>query len=164
MNYEILPAGQDDLEAIRLLIKQAFGRVSERLGLELPVTKRTLQDMQELAKTQQFFCCWDNTAQGRILAACGAGESTEEGGLVRSLCVDAGYLRQGLAKKMMAHVESYLVSEHPEKHRRLYLFTGKDDPNTIPLYTKLGYTIYKETKPAPGVDFVWMEKTGSTIV
>lgn len=158
MSYKILPAGSEDLDAIRLLIKQAFGRVAARLGVELPVTKRTLQDMQELAKTQQFFCCWDNTDEGLILAACVAGESTVEGGLVRSLCVDEKYLGRGLAKKMMAHVESYLVEEHPEKHERLYLFTGKDDPNTIPLYTKLGYSIYKESKPAPGVDFVWMEK------
>lgn len=149
----IRPAGQSDLEPALGVQHRAFGRVARSYGLDpsaLEPVRETCADLEAQHETgTRFFVA--EAPDGRIA---GAVRATDSGGrvLVGRLVVDDGWLRRGIATRLMDTVES--AFEPPVVFE---LFTGADAEAPLALYRARGYRDVRVDDSGP-VTLVWLEK------
>ncbi len=153
---QIREAVSGDLPCILGVQREAFGRVATTLGIDpgdLPPLRETLGDLVSLFEHGTRFLV-ATTPDGTIV---GSVRSDSSHGVVEvgRLVVADGWLRQGIATRLMNRLEATF----PEAVS-FQLFTGEQATDSLALYEKLGYTVSHNEDVGPVV-LVWLAKPGS---
>lgn len=125
-------AEEDDLPEILALQKRAFMEVARLLGrYDLPPLTQTLEETRKEAADNIILKYVSNgriagTVRGRML---GNGNC-----LAGKLSVDPRLQGKGIGRKLMSALESYFPD-----CKAYELFTSPETPNTVHLYSSLGY-------------------------
>lgn len=151
----IRTASRSELGLVRGVQQRAFGRVAREFGLDhdqLPPLRETVEELEKFHDDgMRFFVAV--SPEGTVIGSVRAEEHNhciEIGRLV----VDDGWLRRGVATRLMAAAEEAF----PEA-TRFELFTGAQAHDPLALYDKIGYTVFRTMHDGP-VELVWLEKQG----
>jgi ribosomal protein S18 acetylase RimI-like enzyme len=89
----------------------------------------------------------------------GTVRSRREGDTVHvcRLAVDPGFRRRGIARRLLAELESRALAGKPAP-ARFALFTAEVDSGAVALYEGCGYRIIRTERPDAGPALVHMEK------
>lgn len=140
-----------DLHAVLSLQKAAFMEVAKQMdNYGIPPLLQTIQDVRNDFDTCIIlkYTSSENQLVGSIRGNVYGGNSCHIGKLV----VHPDFQNQGVGKALMYEIEKYFTS-----CRKFTLFTGEETPNTLYLYTKVGYhVVYK--KKIDGINLIYMEK------
>lgn len=142
---------EHDLQAVLSLQKAAFMEVAKRMNnYDIPPLLQTIQDVRA-----DFDACIilkytssENQLIGSIRGNVYDGNSCHIGKLI----VHPDFQNQGIGKALMYEIEKYFTS-----CMKFTLFTGEETPNTLYLYTKVGYRVVYRKK-IDGINLIHMEK------
>lgn len=146
-------ATRADLPDVLRVQRAGFRRVARALQIpveELPPLRETLDDLEALSENGFTFFAAD--AAGRIVGT--VRSETRPDGVVEvgRLAVDDGYLRRGVATRLMRGLEAH----YPDAGR-FELFTGAEAAEPIALYRGLGYRLFRDEEHG-SVRLVWLMK------
>lgn len=146
-------AAREDLAEILRLQKLAFTEVAEASGdMKISPMVQTLADLEvEHGKRVVFKYVLDSKIVGSVRGHVDDAGTCHIGRLV----VDPAYQRRGIGSRLMDRIE-----EHFAGCRRIEIFTGRVTPNTIRMYEKRGYRIFRTEALSFG-EMVFMEKRGA---
>lgn len=147
----IKQAEENDLQAILSLQKAAFMEVAKQINnYDIPPLSQTIQDARN-----DFDSCVIlkyTSSDGQIIGSVRGNIDDDNICRIGKLVVHPDFQNQGIGKALMHEIEKYFPS-----CRKLTLFTGEETPNTVYLYSKLGYqVVYK--KETDGINLIHMEK------
>lgn len=147
----IKPINQDDLEEVLSLQKAAFAEVAKQMNnYDIPPLVQSVQDIRKDFETCIIlkYISKDDRIIGSIRGNMGDDHICHIGKLI----VHPDFQNRGIGKALMYEIENYFPS-----CQKFRLFTGEETPNTVYLYTQVGYqTIY--TKEIDGIKLIFMEK------
>ena len=150
-NISIQQAEENDLTAILALQKESFSMVAKQMNkFSLPPLLQTIEDIYN--EYRKGIILKYTSDSGRIIGSI-RGYIDENGTChIGKLIVHPDFQNKGIGKKLMYEIEEYFPS-----CCKLSLFTGEETPNTLHLYSKVGYhTIQK--KDMDGINMIIMEK------
>lgn len=152
MTMEYAPikqAEESDLDAILSLQKVAFMEVAKKMNkYDIPPLLQTIQDIRNDFKKCTIYTSADNLIIGSIRGFISDGNICHIGKLI----VHPAFQNHGIGKALMCEIERFFPICH-----KFTLFTGEETPNTLYLYSQIGYqVIYR--KEMDGVNFIYMEK------
>lgn len=147
----ITPIIQEDLQAILSLQKAAFMEVAKQMNnYDIPPLSQTIQDVRN-----DFDSCVIlkyTSSDGQIIGSVRGNIYDDNICHIGKLIVHPAFQNRGIGKALMCEIEKYFPS-----CRKFTLFTGEETPNTVYLYSKVGYrVIYK--KEIDGINLIFMEK------
>jgi ribosomal protein S18 acetylase RimI-like enzyme len=146
----IRPAEEQDLPRILEIQRNAFMKEARILNdYDIAPLHQTVEEARKELSEASIIVAEDNG--GRILGSV-RWKKDAEGVLIFKLSVDPEFQGQGIAKTLIREIESTVPS------KRYYLFTRSDNPETVGLYEKLGYSKYKEEEESPKLTFAYLEK------
>ena len=142
---------ESDLQAVLSLQKTAFMEVAKQMNnYNLPPLLQTIQDIRNDFNT--CIILKYIISDGQIIGSIRCSIYDDNTCHIGKLIVHPDYQRQGIGKVLMSEIEKYFPS-----CSKFALFTGEETPNTLYLYTKIGYHIvYK--KEIDGLRLIHMEK------
>lgn len=140
-----------DLPEILLLQKRAFAEVALWMdNFDLPPLQQTLNDLKKEYESSVIlkYISTDGKLVGSVRGYVDSNDVCHVGKLI----VHPGYQNQGIGKALMYEIEKYFPA-----CRKFVLFTGEEPPNTLHLYTKVGYRVISKKK-TEGLSMFFMEK------
>lgn len=142
---------ESDLQSVLSLQKVAFTEVARQMNnYNLPPLSQTIQDIRTDFDTCIIlkYISSDNQIIGSVRGYISDDNICHIGKLI----VHPDCQNQGIGKALMYEIEKYFPT-----CLKFTLFTGEETPNTIYLYTKVGYcVVYK--KEIDGINLIYMEK------
>ena len=147
----IKPIVQEDLEEILSLQKAAFTEVAKQMNnYDIPPLLQTVQDVRKDFETCVILKYL--AKNNRIVGSIRGNIYDDNVCHIGKLIVHPDFQNQGIGKALMYEIEKYFPS-----CQKFTLFTGDETPNTVYLYTQVGYqAIYK--KEIDGINLIFMEK------
>lgn len=145
-------ADENDLPTILSLQRTAFEEVAELLhNYDIPPLKETLIQMEkELRKGIILKCITEQNQIVGSIRGCYLPDTTIC--YVGRLVVDPLFQNKGIGSSLLAEIEKYFPTAS-----KFLLYTGEITPNTVHLYSKVGYETI-ERKEMGGVMMLIMEK------
>lgn len=144
-------ATKDDLQKILDLQKEAFGEVAKMLGVDsvLPM-KQTIDEIKEEYQKGIILKCVSD--KNTIIGSVRGKENANHDCMVGKLIVSPACQNQGIGKQLMTELETFFpVSNSFE------LFTSPITPNTVHLYSSLGYKVM-DKRLEDGIEIINMRK------
>lgn len=142
---------ESDLQALLSLQKAAFMEVARQMdNYDIPPLSQTIQDIRKDFETCVIlkYTSFENRIIGSVRGHIDGDNICHIGKLIVHPC----FQNQGIGKALMYEIEKYFPS-----CSKFTLFTGDETPNTLYLYTKVGYhVIYK--REMDGINLIHMEK------
>jgi ribosomal protein S18 acetylase RimI-like enzyme len=136
MEINIELATEKDVEVILTLQKLAYQSEAHRYNdYTLPPLMQTFDEILADFRKQVILKA---AISGDIIGSVRAYMENETCYIGR-LIVKPGFQKQGIATKLMQHIESRFGNV-----KRYELFTGQKSEEALSLYKKLGYTIFKQ--------------------
>ncbi len=151
---EIGVANEGELEGVLALQKRAFATAAELCGdWSIPPLVQTLDQLAEECRASLVLVA---RSDGALV---GTVRSRWEGDTVHvcRLAVDPAFRRRGIARRLLAELESRALAGKPAP-ARFALFTAEVDRGAVALYEGCGYRILRTERPAAGPALVHMEK------
>lgn len=140
-----------DLQAVLSLQKAAFMEVAKQMNnYDIPPLLQDIQDIRYDFETCVIlkYISSDNQIVGSIRGNIYNDHICHVGKLI----VHPDFQNRGIGKALMYEIEKYFPS-----CLKFTLFTGEETPNTLHLYTKVGYHVICK-KEIDGINFIHMEK------
>lgn len=143
-------ANECDLQALLSLQKAAFMEVAKQMNnYDIPPL---LQDIQDIRNDFDTCIILKYTSDNQIVGSIRGNVYDDYICHVGKLIVHPDFQNKGIGKALMYEIEKYFPS-----CLKFTLFTGEETPNTLHLYTKVGYhVVYK--KEIDGINLIHMEK------
>lgn len=141
----------NDLESVLSLQKAAFMEVAKQMNkYDIPPLLQTIQDLQNDFKSCTIlkYTSVDNQIIGSVRGCVYDGNVCHVGKLI----VHPAFQNQGIGKALLYELERCFSTCH-----KYTLFTSEDTPNSLSLYSKIGYHVINK-KEMNGIEFVYMEK------
>lgn len=140
-----------DLQSVLSLQKAAFMEVAKQMNnYDIPPL---LQDIQDIHN--DFNVCVILkyiSSENQIVGSIRGNIYDDHICHIGKLIVHPAFQNRGIGKALMYEIEKYFPS-----CQKFTLFTGEETPNTLHLYTKVGYhVVYK--KEIDGINLIHMEK------
>lgn len=142
---------ESDLEDVLKLQKKTFREVAKLIGNDdlLPLHQTLSQIQGEFEQGVILkYVNEDNCIIGSVRGYIDSCNICHIGKLI----VDPNFQNQGVGKALMAEIESQF-----SLCLKFTLFTGEETPNTLYLYSKMGYQV-TEKKILNGINMIIMEK------
>jgi GNAT superfamily N-acetyltransferase len=155
IQYHITQASLSDADELLALQKSAYQIEGQRYNnFDIAPLTQTLEEL----KTQfADHIILKAVADGRIIGTVRACEK-DQTCLIGRLAVHPDKQNLGIGTALMNEIEKRYASQRYE------LFAGSKSVNTIHLYQKLGYSIYKKDRYESGdIEIFYMEKKKSDI-
>lgn len=144
-----------DLQAVLSLQKAAFMKVAKQMDkYDIPPLLQNIQDIRNDFDT----CIMLKyvTEEKQIVGSVRGYISDDHICHIGKLIVDPDFQNRGIGKALMYEIEKYFPS-----CMKFMLFTGEETPNTLYLYTKVGYHIICRNETG-GINLIHMEKENYT--
>lgn len=142
---------ESDLQAVLSLQKVAFTKVAKQMNnYDLPSLSQTIRDIRN-----DFDTCviLKYTASDNLIFGSVRGNICNDNIChIGKLIVHPDFENQGIGTTLMYEIEKYFPS-----CLKFTLFTGEETPNTLYLYTKVGYRVVCKKK-IDGINLIYMEK------
>jgi ribosomal protein S18 acetylase RimI-like enzyme len=131
-------ASEKDLTEILMVQQKAFGEVAKMLGKKtLPPIEQTIDEIKE--EYLNGIILKYVSEDGKIVGSVRGAESEKGICSVGKLIVLPEYQNKGIGKLLMTELEKQFPS-----CSYFILFTSPDTPNTVRLYSSLGYQVTNE--------------------
>ena len=143
---QFMAVGQDDPLAEPLLAELAV-EYATRYGGEPDRVRRWLDSYPAAEFTPPAGGLLIGLCEGRPVTGGAFRRFDADTAELKRIWTDAGHRRQGLARVLLAHLESEIGARG---YRRIYLTTGDRQPEAEALYESAGYTRLPEPLPAEG--------------
>ncbi len=141
----------EDAKEILVLQKLAFQVQAELYNdYSLPPLVETLQDIRDSFANKSFL---KMVYADKIIGSVRIHEKSLNVYEIGRLITHPDYRRRGIATELMTAAQKLFP-----RAKRFEQFTGHKSQNSINLYKKLGYTIYKTGNKSDYVPLVFMEK------
>lgn len=139
-----------DLQALLSLQKAAFMEVAKQMNnYNIPPL---LQDIQDIRNDFDTCVILKYISDSQIVGSIRGNICDDHICHIGKLIVHPDFQNRGIGKALMYEIEQYFPS-----CLKFTLFTGEETPNTLHLYTKVGYhVVYK--KEIDGINLIYMEK------
>lgn len=147
---KIEQANECDLQTLLSLQKAAFMEVAKQMNnYDIPPL---LQDIQDIRNDFDTCIILKYVSDNQIVGSIRGNIYDDHICHVGKLIVHPDFQNRGIGKALMYELEKYFPA-----CQKFTLFTGEETPNTLHLYTKVGYHIvYK--KEIDGINLIHMEK------
>lgn len=144
-------AKESDLQALLFLQKAAFTEVAKQMNnYNIPPLLQNVQDVRHDFDTCVILKYI--SSKNQIVGSIRGHLSDDYICHVGKLIVHPTFQNRGIGKALMSEIEKYFPS-----CLKFTLFTGEETPNTLYLYSKVGYrVVYK--KEIDGINLIHMEK------
>lgn len=140
-----------DLEVVLSLQKIVFMEVAKQINkYDIPPLLQTMQDIQndfEICTILKYI-----SDSNQIIGSIRGCLDNENICHVGKLIVHPDFQNRGIGKALMCEIEKYFPTCY-----KFSLFTGEETPNTLCLYSKIGYRVVCKKKK-DGMNFIYMEK------
>lgn len=144
-------AKESDLQALLSLQKTAFMEVAEQMNnYNIPPLLQNIQDVRHDFDTCVILKYISSGSQ--IVGSIRANIHDDYICHIGKLIVHPAFQNRGIGKALMYEIERYFPS-----CLKFMLFTGEETPNTLYLYTKVGYHVVCK-KESGGINLIHMEK------
>lgn len=143
-------ANECDSQALLSLQKAAFMEVAKQMNnYNIPPL---LQDIQDIRNDFDICIILKYVSDNQIVGSIRGNIYDDHICHVGKLIVHPDFQNRGIGKALMCEIEKYFPA-----CQKFTLFTGEETPNTLHLYTKVGYhVVYK--KEIDGINLIHMEK------
>lgn len=140
-----------DFEDILSLQKASFMEVAKIMNkYDLPPLLQTIQDIGK--DFEQGVILKYTSPNNQIIGSIRGNIYDDHLCHIGKLIVHPAFQNQGIGKALLYEIEKYFPN-----CQKFTLFTGDETPNTLYLYSKIGYQIvYK--KEVDGINLIYMEK------
>lgn len=147
---------ENDLRCVLALQKACFTEVARQMNqFDLPPLQQTFEDIYHEYQKSIFLKYLSDS--GQIIGSVRGYADENNICHLGKLIVHPDFQNQGIGKKLMYEIEKYFPA-----CIKFSLFTGEETPNTLHLYTRLGYhTVCK--KKLDGICMLFMEKENAKV-